>query len=65
MPAVTTLPGFALPKHCPVFDPTVLFTDIDNKDHLEDYDLDVLGIPHPTQIRFDQDFPELERSWLR
>lgn len=65
MSAVTTVPGFALPKHCPVFDPSALYTELGTKDHFEEHDLDLLGIPHPTYVYFDQDLFDEEVAWLR
>lgn len=64
MPAVTTILA-AQPRHCPIFDPLALyFTEEGLKDHLEDWDLDILGVPYPHRLHLDQDLPVLEVEWI-
>lgn len=64
MPAVTTVLA-SQPRHCPIFDPLALyFTEEGLKDHLEDFDLDILGVSYPHRLHFDQDILELEIAWM-
>jgi len=61
----TPYPEIKQPKHCPILEAiTSRNTDMCMKDKLEDFDLDILGVPHVGRSRMDCDLVGVSDLWL-